>query len=306
MHLLYLKIPYLIFDFLALYFFVKLFEGKREKMYALIFWVLNPVSLYASYLIGQHDIIPTFFVILALYFIKKNSKNSLVFASLALGFGAVFKIYPLLLLPVVFALAPNIKQRILVLMCGIVPYILLVIPFINSKGFRTNALVASQTTKSLYAQIPISGGEAIILFIVVLFFFYLLFMNIKIVKDLVWQRFFIVVLIFFVFTHYHPQWFLLLTPFLIIEIIKSNFKNIWALTLSLFSFSGLLFFFDPSLTLGLFAPIYPDLIKTPSLWEFLRINMDYNFARSVLQTIFVSAAAYYIYQYFPKKEFKGV
>lgn len=302
LHLLLFKLPYLIFDLPIAFFLMKLFDQRHEKLMAFALWIFNPINIYATYLIGQFDIIPTFFVVSSLVwlFYRGQSFKNLLWSALLLGIGATFKIYPLFLLIPLASLVSSWRQRLEIIIVGILPYFLTILPFLPSAGFRSTALVANQTLKSLYPQILISGGESIMLFLASLLFIYLIFLNIRGNMESLWQRFFLPLLLFFIFTHYHPQWFLWLTPFLIISFIKSNFRNILPIGISLVSFFGLLFFFDPSLTLGLFSPLSPNLYKTQSLWQLLGMEIDYNFARSILQTIFVGAAVYFIYLYFPK------
>jgi hypothetical protein len=107
-------------------------------------------------------------------------------------------------------------------------------------------------------------------------------------------------LLFFVFTHYHPQWFLWITPFLLIDLVK-NPKHWLPLVLSLVSFVGLVSFFDPGLSVWLFSPIWPKLYGLPGVWQLLGLAPDINQMRSILQSLFVGVALYYIYIYFPKK-----
>lgn len=304
LHLFLLKIPFLIFDLALAFLILRMFSSQKEKFLAFSLWLLNPISLYVSFMVGQFDVIPTFFVILSLYFVlKKPHKNphlNLLFAAIFLGIGGCFKIYPLFLLIPLASFVEDWKKRIETVIVGFIPYFLMILPFLPSQGFRSTALLANQTLKSLYPQIPISGGESIMLFLAFLIFFYLLFLNKKISAQVLWQRFFIILLLFFIFTHYHPQWFLWITPFFIFVLVKSNFQQILAVLVSLVSFIGLLFFFDPGLTVGLFSPIFPHLYTSKSIWQILNISVDYNFLRSILQTIFVGSAFYFIYTYFPK------
>ena len=107
-------------------------------------------------------------------------------------------------------------------------------------------------------------------------------------------------LIFFVFTHYHPQWFLWITPFLIIDLVK-NPKHWLLVGLSLLSFIGLVSFFDPGLSVWLFSPIWPSLYGLGGVWEMSRLSPALAQTRSILQTLFVGVAAYYVYICFPKE-----
>lgn len=189
------------------------------------------------------------------------------------------------------------KKRITLFAVGFGTYFLSILPFLGSAGFRRTALVAGQTMKSMYLQFPISGGEAIIPYLALLVFFGIVFMVNQGKVENLWKRYFMLLLLFFVFTHYHPQWFLWFSPFLIFDILHSNYKNWIALFIALFSFFGLVTFFDPGLSIGLFAPISPSLYRSPGIWDFLHINLDINYARSILQTLFVGAGIYWFYQH---------
>lgn len=306
LHLILLKIPYLIFDFGIAYFLYNLFTNKKDKKLALLLWIFNPVTLYATYMIGQFDIIPTFFVVTALYLVNKDSNSlsdkKVFLSSLLLGIGASFKLFPLLFLIPLATLLHNWRKRVAVLVIGISVYLITILPFIGSAGFRRTALIANQTLKSFFAQIPISGGETIILYLLFILFFYLIFIYKRLNGEFVWQRFFIIILLFFIFTHFHPQWFLWLIPFFIIELIISKFKHLFLYTLILISYTGLVFLFEPSLSVGLFSPINPILYNAKPVYEQLGLSIDHNLSRSLLQTVFVGCAGYLIYRYFPKRD----
>lgn len=94
------NMPYLVLDLLSGYLIVKLVDN-HHKEFAFALWILNPVVIYISYIFGQIDIIPTFFVILALYYAKKSISNTAnssdntinfdaILSVLALGIGATF------------------------------------------------------------------------------------------------------------------------------------------------------------------------------------------------------------------------
>lgn len=304
LHLLFLKLPFLLPDLGSAFLLMSLLNSLRNRLLIFSLWMFNPINLYATYLMGQFDIIPTFFIILSLYFIFKNTRvvfiSAPVLAAISLGLGTAFKIYPLFLAIPLASVTESWRERIKIIVLGPLVYLLTISPFLPSSGFRSSALLANQSLKSFYAQIPISGGESILLFLAALIFVYLLFLSVKIGPALLWQRYFIILLLFFIFTHTHPQWFLWLIPFFIFDLIQSNFKHWPVISLAVASFTGLLFFFDPSLTLGLFAPLAPSLYNTQSIWQILHLNPDVNMFRSLLQTVFVGSALYLIYRYFPK------
>ncbi|MBI2599560.1 hypothetical protein HYW43_01415 [Candidatus Daviesbacteria bacterium] len=296
-NLILLKIPYLVFDLLIGLVLLKLFNSERKSLLAFSLWMFNPINLYATYMMGQFDIIPTFFIILSIYFVVKNK---LEWAALALGGGIAFKLSPVFLVIPLIVLGRNYIDRVKLLVLAMIPYLISVIPFLPSSSFRATALFANQSSKSLYANIPVSGGESIILFPASLLIFFLIIWSNKPRMEMS-KLYLIPLLLFFIFTHYHPQWLIWITPLIIIELITDGFKNILPYLLIFASWVISLFFFDPSLTLGIFSPIAPALYNTPSLWALLGVNIDYNLARSLSQTILVSASLYLIYRFLSKK-----
>ena len=170
-HLLLLKIPYIIFDIPIAFLLGRFFISPRARFAAFTLWMFNPVNLYTTYLMGQFDVIPTFFVVASLVLARGRK---LFWAALVLGGGIAFKLYPLyLLIPLAILGKKPVKQLKLAAL-GVIPYLISILPYLTSRGFRSSALVAGQTLKSLYAQIPVSGGESIFLFPLFLASFYLI------------------------------------------------------------------------------------------------------------------------------------
>ena len=306
-HLFLLKLQFFFFDFGTAFLLMQFVKEKKKKLVAFGLWILNPVTLYASFMMGQFDIIPVFFTVLSLYLLLKYSSGEnkwLYYSSLALGVGAAFKIWPLLLLPVLLAFIPHWKERVIAGIFAIGVYVLPILPFLTSSGFRSTALVANQTQKSLVAQIPVSGGESILLFIVSMIFFYLVFFYRKGKLENIWQRYMSILLVFFVFTHFHPQWFLWLSPFLVFELLYNRGKHLIVVLLLLFAVKGMIFLFEPGLNIQLFVPIFPAIYDGPSIFQQLSISIDTNYFRSIFHSIFTAGALYYLYAYFPTREEK--
>lgn len=294
----FLKLSYLFFDIFLGFLLYKLVDPKKAIL-AFSLWMFNPISLYSTYMMGQFDIIPTFFTILSVYFI---AKKKLSFAALTLGGGIAFKLYPIFLIIPLIILSKSFWTKIKLVIIAALPYCVSLIPYLSSSSFRSNALFANQSSKSLYATLPVSGGESIILFPALLIIFYLLIWQKKLDKLSLWKIYLIPLLLFFIFTHSHPQWLIWITPFLILDLVVERFKNLLPIVIIFGSWFGLLFFFDYSLTVGIFSPLFPFLKNTPDIWTLLNLNIDYNFSRNILQTVFAASAVYLIFQYFPRKE----
>jgi hypothetical protein len=296
-----LKVPYFFFDIAIAYLLMSFFKEEKEKKLAFSLWMFNPVTLYATYMIGQFDIIPTFLSVLAIYFATKKEKQNLILSAVLLGLGAGFKIFPLLFMVPLAFVQKDFWQRIKLLAISGATYIVSAYPFIWSKGFRMTAALANQTTKSFYAQIPISGGESVILFLAVVIFFYILFFYKKTAVENLWKNMFIMILVFFIFTHFHPQWFLWTMPFFVVDLVYTKLKHLPLFIALLTVYVGMITFFDSGLSIGLFSAVNPALYNLPDFWRVVGINLDVNASRSILQTAFVGISLYYIYNYFPSR-----
>lgn len=277
-HLFLTKLPYLFFDFGILMLLNKWLAGKKEKYIILILWLFNPFNLYTTYMIGQFDIIPVFFVILSLY-LSDQKKTGL--AALSLGFGTAFKMFPLFFLPfLIIKDGKSFWKTIKLTLLGIAPYILTILPFMSSVAFRQEVLFSNQSQKMLFARIPITVVEYLSVFFVA--YTFLLMLNIYF-KRALWVWYFGVLLILFSVTHYHPQWYIWISPFFILFL--GFYKKYWYLILSLFIIWILLTLgFEPSLSIGLFSPLNVNLLHSKSLLGSINF-LDMNLINSIFRSI---------------------
>ncbi len=283
-HLFLTKLPYLFFDFGILILLVKFFDEMKKKRLVAILWLFNPLVLYTSYLVGQFDIIPVFFTVLALFLVKKKSP---FWAAFCLGVGGAYKMFPLLFLPfLIMTEGRNPKQKLDLLLFGILPYLFSLAPFINSSVFRQIVLFSNQSQKMFFAKIPVSGAEYLSLFTLLYVFLFVLSLT---KKGELWQWFLAVLLIFFSVTHYHPQWFLWIAPFLVIFMVEYPHLIILPLTL-FFSWLLITFLFEPSLSVALLAPISPSLTKLPPLTTVINPYYDVFQLKSFLRSVFAGVA----------------
>ncbi|MCL5091060.1 MAG: glycosyltransferase 87 family protein, partial [Patescibacteria group bacterium] len=226
-----------------------------------------------------------FLTLLSLFLVKKK-KN--YWAALCLGLGGAFKMFPLFFLPfLALSEGKSWASKIKILLVGLLPYLLSIAPFVGSGVFRQTVLFSNQSQKMLFAKIMVSGAEYLSWFVV--FYVFLLALSFKQKKDL-WSWFLAVLLVFFSFTHYHPQWFLWITPFLVFFIVERPKYKI--LTLGLFfCWLTITLLFEPSLSLGLFSPISPSLIKAPDLSEALNHFYPVFEFKSLVRSIFAGLSA---------------
>lgn len=279
-HLFLTKLPYLFFDLGVLWLLRRFVDEKRNRFLAAILWIFNPLVLYTSYMIGQFDIIPVFFTVLCLYSVKKSKLN---WAAFSLGVGGAYKMFPLFFLPfLVVSQEKSLGQKIKLSLIGLAPYLFSILPFIGSTSFRQNVLFSNQSQKMLFAKVNVSGAEYLSVFVVVYIF---LLAGCAIKKLDLWKWFLMTLLLFFSVTHYHPQWFLWLTPFLVIFWIK--YPKYWILPISLLgSWLIITMLFEPSLSISLFAPISKSLATVRPLSESVAIFYDVFQFKSLIRSFF--------------------
>lgn len=106
-YLLISKMPYLAFDFLLALILLRMIKDQKKSLLAFKLWMLSPVAIYVSYVVGQYDIIPVFFFVLALYFFQRDKMWS---AALSVGIAGAFKSFAFLfVLPFIIVWLKNVK-----------------------------------------------------------------------------------------------------------------------------------------------------------------------------------------------------
>lgn len=286
------KLPYLFIDLATAFLFTGLFDKERNKKLAFLLWMFNPVTLYATFMMGQFDIIPVALTILSTYFYKKEKYE---FASLSLGFGAAYKMYPILLLPAIVLLSKSkLIDRVKLFIIGLVPFAISIAPFLGSPAFRQMVLFSPKSSKMLFMSWKLTAAEGLYPFILILIFIYWLVYFTK-VKLNVNTIFLTILLLIFSVSHYHPQWFLWVSPFLIWAYLKD--KTNWILVSTIFAcWLFIMFTFEPSLNLGLFHIIDPSLKEVSGLTEILSARTDITQLNSLVRSIFAGTSAYLVYK----------
>jgi len=296
--LLVFKLPYLIFDLGVAFLLASFFKEERKRNFAFFLWLLNPLSFYTSFMVGQFDIIPVFFTLFAL---KLAILKRVKLAAVCLGLGGGLKMFPLFFLPFLATLGKNFYERLKILAIGFGVYLIIIFPFLFSPSFRTVSLLSSQSQKMLFMGLPVSGAEMIFIFVFLYIFLFWRSWFKESSSEFLEKFWLIVLFLFFSVTHFHPQWFLWTTPFLILELIENNFKHS-LLVLTLFScWLFITLMFEASLSYGLFVPLKPSLAKAQSLSLFVSRFTDVYQFKSLLRSVFAGTAIFYSFMIFKNK-----
>lgn len=285
--LFWLKAPLLLADLVTAWLLTYFFTERPKKQLIFLLWLFNPLTLYATFAVGQIDIWPVLTTVLAGVLLTKERP---LLAAFALGLGGGFKIFPLLLLlPMAILFGKGVWDKAKLIAIGVGTYLLIILPFVlTSPGYRTYSLLTPQTDKMLYAKILVSGDQYISLFVIGLFAvsFFARF-GLKHYWMIFWAG---ILLILFSVTNYHPQWFLWLTPWLAFFWVKAS-SGRWLILALIFADILITLSFDSSLHYGLLAPLFPELRDIPyTLPKLMEKFMPFSQAVSLIRSLLAGSA----------------
>lgn len=295
-----LKFLYLPFDFGISVLIYRMFQDKKQAIRALSLWVFNPIIIYATYMWGTLDIIPTFFLVLALFL--GNAKKHFL-GALALGIGASFKAFPLILLfpYALFFFEFSIRRKIGMLILGLTPFFFFLFPFLTDKNFILHFFSSDQMQVIQHAGFYIGRNENISLFYI-FYAFLLLFLSFRRfpVKE-IYKLFFLILFVFYGFCAFTPQWFVWGLPVLIIVLVGLNLSSFIYYLIFLLYFS-LVLLFEITLNIGLFAPLELVFLDYPSLGEKMNTLIGLTRINGIIRSVLSAVFLWLIYEVLTKKE----
>jgi hypothetical protein len=256
------KIPYLVFDLALALLLLHIVSDGKKALLAFKLWIVNPISIYVCYAMGQFDIIPAFFIVLMLYFFKKRRELS---SMASLGVSGALKMFGLLLiLPAALiylkehrSLGSKVKHLSLMLIVGFLPLVLSqVVTFFTPTYYESANLawpikdeIAGFFGKASYSR-GVQGNQLLsgalfyftdysisfatysfdriysTLFVYGLFLFGVVYLG-SWSFERVQKAFLVFLLAYYALALFHPNWFLMALPLLILlvaEDIKKYFK----------------------------------------------------------------------------------
>ena len=279
--LLSLKFPYLIADYLLALILLKLY--RRPEIFSL--WLLNPISIYLIYILGNFDVIPVLLTLSSYYFLTKN-KNILPF--FLLGIAISLKLYPLIFLPFFLFYNPiNIKKIILNTLATIFPLLISLLPFIYYSSFWSSFFGSGLTQKIL--EFKIVGIPIFPVGYLTILSSYL-FSKTRFPENFLnFEKHMLFLFLLFISTvNFHPQWILWFFPFvLVFNFFKPKIRSLILITLLLI-FIYIALINDQYLFWGHLIPIDLAFTNTPSPYQLIIKYSLFKpeFVRQLLQLIF--------------------
>lgn len=296
--LFFFKLPYLIFEVLAILLLFKTFANSPYKNKIIKFWLFNPVIIFATYIFGRFDIIVILLLLLAVWAAKLNRPYRAV---IALGLATVLRLYPvILLLPFTLIFSQKTRERWGLFLAGLAPFFLSLL----AESFnRQSAASIKDITGLSHLSYPLAmrfsfeitpyDNLYVFVFIYVLLIFYLFLKPQSGFANLVSFSLY-VMLAFFATSFFHPHYFSWLLPFLIFFIQDKTVANFYWLQVG--SWLVYTFQWGRPLAAYLIAPLSPAFFwSLPAPIELIEKVMPVVQLIGVGRTVFSASSLVLIY-----------
>ncbi len=208
------KLPILAMDLLGLFYLMKISKSKRKYILALYF--LSPIILYASYMHGQLDVIPTVFLIGAIYYLTQGNLSGsdwkyVVFMTLALA----SKFHIIVALPLFFLYLykkRGCRKAMVLTGLPLLATIALVLPFWGS-GFMNIVLFNKEQNAIDNVYIDYGSAKLLLSVLLLLFIYFQAFRVNQMNRDLLISMTGLLFSVFLAFVPAMPAWYIWVVPF---------------------------------------------------------------------------------------------
>lgn len=298
-----LRIPLILADIGVLLILCKLLSNKRKE--AMYYYWCSPILFYITYVHGQLDVIPMFFLLISLALLFIRDKFAKVLSFVIFGAGLSVKTHLILALP--FLLIYEWKQKrsfiyvasMALISAGI--FALFTLPFL-SEGFVKMVFLSAQQNKFFAFTLPLY--EKLFLFIAPIAYL-LLFLRFSGYKrfnpDMLMMILSLVFSIFMVLAPPRIGWFFWGVPFMIYFFVKLD--NLRKFTYWLLNAAYFLFFFTSKEGDGinLLQPLIPSFASAQNIYHSLYdFGLNADLLSSMMFSLLASSIliiAYWIYKY---------
>ena len=208
------KLPSLFFDYIGLYWLVRMFPDRKK--YAAVFYFSSPIIIYAVYMHGQLDLIPTVFLLGAIYYLSSKLDYRYIKGMVLLACAVLSKLHILAVLPVIFFYLykkDGIKQMIKVVL-GTAFLTTIGLMMFMSDGFKNIVLFNVEQNVLTQVYFKLSTVEMYIPVVAVLFV-YLVTYSINIInRELFVNLCGIVFIVLIAVCPPMPGWYVWIVPYM--------------------------------------------------------------------------------------------
>jgi len=275
---------------------------KRVANRACAIWLFNPITIYSAVVMGQNDMLAIFPFLLGLYWYY--SRPYLAF--MLFGLGGSIKSYPLIWAIILGLIYPTrvFWKKIVLTIIPLFVYFLTMVPFLKYDYFIKDVVFSGLSIRIFEGVWDIGFGDKLLLVPMLLMLLLLVSIKKRMSKSF-WQIATVLMtanLLILGFTHFHPQWFIWIAPFMSMVMAVGRRKDWWWFAFILISLLGVILMFnDKFLYWGLVAPLKPDLINLPLVSELLaRRGVEVGLINNLCHSAIAGVALYWLFVCFGK------
>tara|TARA_R110001583_G_scaffold152016_1_gene303804 strand:+ start:4603 stop:6642 length:2040 start_codon:yes stop_codon:yes gene_type:complete len=236
---LFFKLPLFISDIVIFCVLLRLFKDRHTLV--IIFYFLNPIIFYSTYIHSQLDIIPTSMVLYSIYLLIKSKLD---LSALVLGLAIATKTHVFLAIPLLFiyihkGASFNLAIRYVLIACFVLLFF--DFPYLFNDGFLNMVLLNKQQSLLFDSYFQIGSLKVFLPIFSILVILGHLYNQKKVNVDLLYAYLGILFSATIYFVAPSPGWYVWIVPFISIYVINSNTIKAYLLY-SLLSIFYLVFF----------------------------------------------------------------
>ena len=234
------KLPLLLSDFIILYILIHFFVQYRKKIY--IYYFLNPIIIYITYVNVHFTIISTALLLLSAYLL--TVKKEILYSALFMGLAIASELYMIIVLPIVFYFIyrkENTKESIKYLLLALCIFVILNIPYLLNGEFVPMFTLALDES---FAGASFTIGEFNILLSLssILLVYYYFFNQKQVNEQLLYLYFGLLFTVSILFIFPRPELYVYMMPYLSIYLVKHENQEKSLSFYSLFTIFYFIFF----------------------------------------------------------------
>ncbi len=221
-----MKLLPLLFAYLSLRQFIALCSelgmNRAQAGWSALVWVTSPLLLFGVVLLGQHDIISVFLMLWAL---RVYRRGHLFHFAAIMGVAVTLKYFPFFVyLPLLLLVEKRPLRLALNGLLFVIPYILVVLPYLSSPAFKTDALSRTIVHRVFTMGTPYIYDIKLSFFVLIwaLLCGFAYFHRFREKDRDAWTIYVclaaLTALLGLVF--WHPQWLILITPFIALVTVR--------------------------------------------------------------------------------------
>ncbi len=202
-------------------------DDKLAKTAAFL-WVTSPIAMFSQFVFGQYDAIGLFFLMLSLLFYIQGKYYKF---SMVMSIAITFKMFPIFIfVPLILLVEKRITRIIVHFVIATIGYGFVNVIFMNSEAFRKVAQFNKGIVWIFTSSTIPSAFSATSIFILAVMAICVIAYETRVEahKDINVYAIYICLFVYsflFAFVYWHPQWVIMLVPFLAIATVMNKHMN---------------------------------------------------------------------------------